>query len=224
MAMLDLLIKNAEVFDGTGTPSKVMNVGVQDGKIVSVSCSEDLKAIVEIDGAGLCLAPGFIDAHTHSDTQLYQNFSRWDKLKQGVTTEVGGQCGWSPAPYPADTAADFLEYLSTINDFPRYATFREAMDALDNVKMDCHQATFVGHHAIRGSVVGMANRPAIPQEIDRMCDLTEEAMQSGALEFSTGLVYATGVYCTAGELTAIANAPKAPELVGMRISEYAAAK
>ena len=79
--MLDLLIKNVEVFDGTGAPSKVTNVGVKDGKIVSVCCSEDLKAIVEIDGIGLSLAPGFIDAHTHSDTQLYQNPSRWDKLK-----------------------------------------------------------------------------------------------------------------------------------------------
>jgi len=203
--MLDLLIKNAEVFDGTGAPSKVISVGVKDGKIVSVSYREDLKAIVEIDGTGLCLAPGFIDAHTHSDTQLYQNFSRWDKLKQGVTTEIGGQCGWSPAPCPLDAPADFLEYLSTLNDVPRYTTFREAMDALDNVKMGCHQASFVGHHAIRGSVVGMANRPATPQEIDRMCDLTEEAMQSGALGFSTGLVYAPGVYCTAGELTAIAK-------------------
>ena len=69
--MLDLLIKNAEVFDGTG----------------------------------LSLTPGFVDAHTHSDTQLYQNPSRWDKLKQGMTTEIGGQCGWSPGPCGS---ADFV--------------------------------------------------------------------------------------------------------------------
>ena len=86
--MLDLLIKNAEVFDGTGAPSAVMNVGVLDGKIVSVSNNDDIKAITVIDGTGLSLAPGFIDAHTHSDSQLYLNPSRWEKLKQGVTTEM----------------------------------------------------------------------------------------------------------------------------------------
>ncbi len=200
--MIDLLIKNAEVFDGTGKPSQVLNVGVKDGKIVSLSCNDDLTAVVVIDGTGLALAPGFIDAHTHSDTQLYQNPSRWDKLKQGMTTEIGGQCGWSPAPCDS---ADFVEYLSAINTAPRYATFLEAMDALDNMKIGCHQASFVGHHSLRGSVVGMANRPATDKEIDRMCGMAEEAMQAGALGFSTGLVYAPGVYSTGDELAAIAK-------------------
>ena len=98
--MLDMLIKNVEVFDGTGTPSMVRNVGVLDGKIVHISDNDTLQAVVEIDGSNLSLAPGFIDSHAHSDTHLYLNLSRWEKLKQGVTTEVGGQCGWSPAPFP----------------------------------------------------------------------------------------------------------------------------
>lgn len=200
--MLDLLIKNAEVFDGTGKPSEVMNVGIKDGKIVSLSCNDDLTAVAVIDGTGLSLAPGFIDAHTHSDTQLYQNPSRWDKLKQGMTTEIGGQCGWSPAPCGS---ADFVEYLSTINTAPHYATFQEAMDALDTLKIGCHQASFVGHHSLRGSVVGMTNRPATDKEIDRMCGMAEEAMQAGALGFSSGLVYAPGVYSTGDELAAIAK-------------------
>lgn len=203
--MLDLLIKNAEVFDGTGAPATVMHVGVKDGKIVSVTRNSDLEAVVVIDGTGLSLAPGFIDAHTHSDTQIYQNPSRWDKLKQGITTEIGGQCGLSPAPCPADAPKDFVEYNTTTNNTPRYATFREAMDALDTMKLGCHQASFVGHHSIRGSVMGMANRPATPKEIDRMCGLAEEAMQSGALGLSTGLVYAPGVYSTRDEVTAIAK-------------------
>lgn len=202
--MLDLLIKNAEVFDGSGAPSVIRNVGVLDGKIVFVSEREET-AVTVIDGTGLSLAPGFIDAHTHSDTQLYLNPSRWEKLKQGVTTEIGGQCGLSPAPKCADAPESFRRYIAAVSDAPPYETFAEAMAALDKMKLGCHQACFVGHHPLRGSVVGMENRPATQKELDRICALTEEAMQAGAFGFSTGIVYAPGVYCTTEELVAIAK-------------------
>ncbi|MBE6970461.1 MAG: aminoacylase, partial [Ruminococcaceae bacterium] len=202
--MLDMLIKNAEVFDGTGAESRVVNVGVADGKISYISEAE-ADAVVVIDGSGLSLAPGFIDVHTHSDTQLFLDPSRWCKLKQGVTTEVGGQCGWSPAPYSASAPADFRGYISTIGVQPDLETFADAMNHLDTLKVGTHQATFVGHHYLRGSVAGMENRPVSAKELDRMCALAEEAMQSGAMGFSTGLVYAPGVYATTDELAAIAK-------------------
>lgn len=202
--MLDLLIENVEVFDGTGTDPVIRNVGVRNGKIVFLS-TKNAEAVTVMDGAGLSLAPGFIDSHSHADSQVYQNPSRWEKLKQGVTTEIGGLCGWSPAPFSADAPAAYIEYIRTANPVSHYATFGEAMDALQTMQFGCHQANFVGHHSLRGSVVGMENRPASAKEIDRMCALTEEAMQSGAFGFSSGLVYAPGVYCTSEELNAIAK-------------------
>lgn len=203
--MLDLLIKNVEVFDGSGAPAAVKNVGVKDGKIVSVSNEEDTTAVVVIDGTGLSLAPGFIDAHTHSDSQLYYNPSRWEKLKQGVTTEISGQCGWSSAPKRSDAPQSFKDYVAAVGGAGAYDTFAEAMAALDKMKLGCNQVNFVGHHDLRGSVVGMENRAATAKELDRMCALTEEAMQSGAFGFSTGIVYAPGVYSNTEELVAIAK-------------------
>ncbi len=201
--MLDLLIRNVEVFDGTGKDPKRLTVGVQDGRIASVTNREDLSAIVEIDGEGWSLSPGFIDVHTHSDTQLYLNPSRWDKLKQGVTTEIGGQCGWSPAPFLKDGPADFMDYIGRQQQ--RFDTFKEAMDNLDSLKIGAHQACFVGHLYLRGAVAGMANRPLTADEVDRMCGFAEEAMQAGAMGFSTGLVYAPGIYSDQEELYAIAR-------------------
>ena len=203
--MLDLLIKNVEVFDGSGEPPAIQNVGVLDGKIVFLSPKNIVEAVTVIDGTGLSLAPGFIDTHTHSDSQLYLNPSRWEKLKQGVTTEIGGQCGWSPAPYLPDAPADFQEYIGPEKAKNHYATFGEAMEALEHKQFGCNQVNFVGHLYLRGSVVGMRTTPATDKEIDRMCGLTEEAMQSGAFGFSTGLVYGPGLFCDTKELTAIAK-------------------
>lgn len=202
--MFDVVIKNAEVFDGTGKPPRVCNIGILDGKIVKIS-DDALQTVVEIDGTGLSLAPGFIDVHTHSDTHLYLNPSRWEKLKQGVTTEVGGQCGWSPAPYPANGPRDFRDYIATIQKQPDFETFWQGMDYLDTLKIGTNQAAFVGHHYLRGSVVGMENRQPTADELSRMCSYAEEAMQSGALGLSTGLVYAPGVYAGEEELIALAK-------------------
>lgn len=203
--MLDLLIKSVEVFDGTGAPSKVRNVGILDGKIAHISDGNAPQAIVEIDGSGLSLAPGFIDSHTHSDTQLYLNPSRLEKLQQGVTTEIGGQCGWSPAPFSKNAPQDFRDYIDAVQQHPHFETFGEALDHLDTMKLGTNQAAFVGHHYLRGSVVGMANRELSKDELSRMCSYAEEAMQSGALGFSTGLVYAPSVYSSENELVALAK-------------------
>ena len=204
--MFDLLIKNAEVFDGTGAEPVTASVGVKDGKIAEVSPRDDMRGAVEVDGSGLSLAPGFIDVHTHSDTQLYPDPSREYKLKQGVTTEVGGQCGWSPGPYPADAPASWREYLNNSSTRqPYFDTYGQAMEDLDRKKIGASQACFVGHLYLRGAISGMENRPLTAREVDRMCAYAEEAMQSGALGFSTGLVYAPGVFSDTEELKAIAR-------------------
>lgn len=202
--MLDMLIKNVEIFDGTGARPIVGNVGILDGKIVTApgSCGN---ALVVIDGAGLSLAPGFIDAHTHSDRQLFSNPARDEKLKQGVTTEIGGQCGWSSAPFPKSAPAKYRQYEKTLHNTPDFESYAEYLEYLDKLKLGANQASFVGHQAIRGTVMDMDNRAPTAKELDHMCALAEEAMQSGALGVSSGLVYAPGVYAKVDELIAVAK-------------------
>jgi len=203
--MFDMVIKNVQVYDGTGAPASVRSVGISDGKITCISEADKICGNIEIEGKGLALSPGFIDAHTHSDTHLYLNPSRMEKLKQGVTTEVGGQCGWSPAPFSINAPKDFRDYIATIQQQPDFETFADALSYLDTLKIGTNQAGFVGHHYLRGSVAGMENRTLTGQEIATMCALTEEAMQAGALGVSSGLVYAPGVYASEEELVAVAK-------------------
>ena len=203
--MLDLLIKKAEVFDGTGKEPEIVDVGVQNGRIASIGNSKDEEAIVEIDGRGLSLAPGFIDVHTHADIQQYVDPSRWCKLKQGVTTEIGGQCGWSPAPFSKNAPESWRNYITGSYKEPFFDTFKEAFEELDTRKIGTNQAWFVGHLYLRGAVSGMENRFLTQKEVDTMCGYAEEAMQSGAMGLSTGLVYAPGVYSSTAESLALAK-------------------
>ena len=95
--MFDIVFRNVEVIDGTGAPSFISDVAIEDGKIAQIGPVDEVGPI-EIEGQGLTLAPGFIDPHTHSDSQIFFEPSRQCKLQQGVTTELGGQCGWSRGP------------------------------------------------------------------------------------------------------------------------------
>lgn len=90
----DMVFRNVEIYDGSGQDGFVADVGIKDGKIVAVGRDLELGR-AEKDCRGLCLAPGFVDVHTHSDYQMFVDQSRLCKLMQGVTFEIGGQCGWS---------------------------------------------------------------------------------------------------------------------------------
>ena len=203
--MLDVLIKNVEVFDGTGISPSIQSVGIKNGKIVSITKDSSLEATSVVDGTRLSLAPGFIDSHTHSDFHLFQNPSRWEKLKQGITTEIGGQCGWSLAPFPATAPKTFRDYTVTFLKSPGFDSYAHAMRHLDTMKLGANQASFVGHGYIRGVAMGMENRVPTANELANMCAMTEEAMEAGALGLSSGLVYAPGVYSNKEELVPLAK-------------------
>ena len=109
--MLDLLIKNAEIIDGTGETSSVAAVGISGGKIVRVAKDIESEAEKMIQGSGLCLAPGFIDPHMHSDLTLFGNQRAESSIRQGVTTEINGNCGISAAPLRDQDVVE-IEFLS----------------------------------------------------------------------------------------------------------------
>lgn len=204
--MLDLKIANAEVYDGSGAAPQIADVYLSNGKIAKIGAHLEDAARLTIDASGLTLTPGFIDSHTHSDYQLFADPSRWCKLKQGVTTEIGGQCGWSLAPYSAQAPKEFIDYITTVNKMrPFFDTFADVFDALGKMEIGANQACFVGHHYLRGSVLGMERRPATAQELDRMCGYVREAMQSGTFGLSTGLVYAPGNVADTEEVIALAK-------------------
>src|SRR6195256_5245715 len=111
--MDDLLIRGATVLDGTGGPPQSADVAVRQGRISAVEAGRTETAVQEIDATGLILAPGFIDIHTHSDFTLPLNPMAEAKIRQGVTTEVVGNCGFSVAPALPGRAAMLREYLAS---------------------------------------------------------------------------------------------------------------
>ena len=191
--MLDLLIKNAHVVDGTGSPAYRADVGVQDGMIREVG-NIDASAKREIDADGNLLTPGFVDIHSHFDGQVC-----WDKqitpsCWHGVTTVVMGNCGVGFAPVKPGTHEKLVRIMESVEDIPgsalsegitwNWESFAEYLDAIDTpYVMDI--GTQVPHVALRHYVMGdRCYGDATRDDMEQMATLTEEALKAGALGFS----------------------------------------
>jgi len=197
--MLELAIRGATLYDGTGGPPTRADVGVAAGRIAAVAPSLRDAASRTIDAAGLALAPGFIDLHTHYDAQVL-----WDRLLSispwhGVTTVVMGNCGFSLAPTrPAhrDLLLRTLENVegmsldalrAGIGDDWAFESFPEYLAAVERRGVAANVGAFIGHTALRTYVLGdeATEREATPDEIARMRVLVREALDAGALGFAT---------------------------------------
>lgn len=180
----DILIRNARVIDGTGSPWFVSDVAVENGRITAIGRNLDLDADEVIDAGGRVLTPGFIDVHTHVESYDGRagliNIPRADNfLLDGVTTIITGNCGGSEI----DVAA--------------YA------DSLENLGINV--ATFIGHNTIRREVVGLDDRSPSEDEMAQMKALVGKAMRDGAVGLSTGLLYVPGTYAETSEVIALAE-------------------
>ena len=202
--MHDLLIQGADVLDGTGGAARRVDVAVAHG-VISAIGSDLGEARRVIDAAGHVLAPGFIDIHTHSDFTLPLNQRAESKIRQGVTTEVVGNCGFSAAPILSGRAADLREYLAASAPWLTFrdTTFAAYADALP--PMSVNTVLQVGHNTLRVMTVGMENRQARPDELAQMERLLEEALEAGALGLSSGLFTAPGNYASTDEMIALAR-------------------
>ena len=185
--MYDLLIQNARMIDGTGAPWYYGDLAVKDGKIAAMGkLTGDAKEVV--DAGGLYLAPGFIDIHSHSDDSILDCPTAESRILQGVTTDVGGNCGGSEAPSQT---------------FPAMADF---LAAVEQARPSINSATLVGHGTVRKAVMGYSREEATDGQIAQMQTLTARAMEEGAFGISTGLIYPPSCYSTTDELVRVVSA------------------
>src|SRR5437899_249956 len=202
-----LLIKNGTVVDGSGAPATAADVAVEGDRIVAVERGLSGEAARTIDAGGLMVAPGFIDIHSHSDLAYDRCPSAESKVRQGVTTEVVGMCGFSPAPVAPGRAEVVREWAGGISQrIPiAWETFAEYLEHLRRLGPSVNIVQFVGHGALRLATIGPENRAPTSDEQAAMERLLAEAMDAGAFGFSTGLVYAPSVYGSTEELIALAR-------------------
>ena len=196
--MFDLLIRNGTVVDGTGADRRRADVAIRDGVIVAVGPDLDGEAAEIIDAAGQLVTPGFVDIHTHYDGQV-----TWDEILEpsslhGVTTLVMGNCGVGFAPVRPGTEEWLIQLMEGVEDIPGAAlsegidwaweSFPQYLDALEQRRWSVDVGTQVAHGSVRAYVMGergARNEPASPDEIDAMGALVQEAIEAGALGFST---------------------------------------
>lgn len=209
--MVDFLIRGATIVDGTGADGFIADLSVCAGKIMSVGRLGDTSARRVIDAKGLVLSPGFIDMHGHSDIYLSENSTFSNKLEQGITTEICGQCGLSPAPVSRKYIDELRSYvgfcdgdgLKQPHGWEQMTSFNKYLIYAMRLPLGANLAFLLGQGTVRLAVMGFADRPATDAELAKMQQLVREGMRSGALGFSTGLIYAPGVYTPKEELVAL---------------------
>jgi N-acyl-D-amino-acid deacylase len=178
----DLVIGNGKIIDGTGNSWYYGDVAIQNGKIMAIGKFDKAQTKYYIDAAGLIVAPGFIDVHTHIEGSVLDVPTAGNFVLDGVTSVVTGNCGGS--------AVDIKRFFSR----------------LDSVKTSINVATLIGHNTVRRSVMGESDRDPTPEEQQRMEQVVEQGMIDGAVGLSTGLIYIPGTYSKTPEVIGLAKA------------------
>ena len=176
------LISNVDIIDGSGAPPFAGSVRVADGLIADIGDLEPCEGENVVDGGGQTLAPGFIDTHSHADSDIFEHPEALPVISQGITTVIVGQDGGSPYP--------LSEFFSKLEDTP----------ATVNV------ASYVGHNMLRREVLGDDfRRTASDEEVAVMAEMLASELESGALGLSTGLEYDPGIYSETSEVLTLAQ-------------------
>ena len=222
----DLVIRGGSVIDGTGSPAFTADVAVEGDRIIEIG-KVDGKGKKEIDADGQIVTPGFVDIHTHLDAQL-----AWDPIASpscwhGVTSVVLGNCGVTFAPVSKDGATVLAEMMESVEDIPaesilnglswNWSSYGEYLDEVEALPKGVNTGGMVGHCAVRLAAMGersLDETPATPDDIEKMLPMIKEALDSGALGFSTSRTFlhkvpdgrcVPGTYATSEELLAFAE-------------------
>ena len=201
--MFDILIRNGELIDGTGAPARRADIAIAGDRIADIGDLSLASATMTIEAAGRLVCPGFIDAHSHSDTYILVEPRAVSKIHQGITTEICGNCGASAAPRigRARLPSDWAD-----KPYPGgWRSVAEYRDLLAQVKPATNIVLFIGHNTLRAAVMGYDDRPATADELRRMQDLLAQCLEEGGRGFTTGLIYPPGMFAGTDEIVALAK-------------------
>lgn len=200
----DLIIRGGEVIDGSGAPARRADVGVRGDSIAEVGDLSTATASRTVTAAGLVVAPGFIDMHSHSDYTVLVDGRALSKVMQGVTTELLGEAD-SAGPVLGPAREEREKSLADLDLKLDWSTLQSYFSRVERQKVSVNLVSTVASGTLRAGVVGFDDRPATPAELQRMTELVEEAMQQGAAGVSSGLIYQPNSYASTEELIALSK-------------------
>jgi len=203
----DVVLANGRIIDGCGNPWFWGDLGIQNGRVVVIAPPGTLQGRKTLRIDGRFIAPGFVDVHAHSDLSILINRRAESVVRQGVTTEVIGNCGMSPAPVEESRLSEMRRYWGSIYHQPEvtweWRTFAQYLQTLEQGGLAINIASLSGHGALRIAVMGLEAREPTQAELVRMQELLSEAMEAGAFGLSTGLVYPPGCFASTEEIIAL---------------------
>ena len=200
--MFDLIIKNGTIIDGSGKDGYKADIGIENGKISRIAVNLH-GAEHYLDASGLAVTPGFIDSHSHADKKVLFYPEQTEKLQQGITTSVAGQCGGSAAPVFSSNK-ELVTRFGNVSSICK--TFNNFIKAFDGEYIGSNLVPFIGHGTIRKLVMGDSGDAPSDEQMDQMLRILEEAFECGAAGLSFGLFYAPGCHASTDEAIAFAKA------------------
>lgn len=204
-SVYDLLLRGGTVIDGTGRPRFRADVAVVDDRIAEVGLELGAAEVVR-EVPGLIVAPGFIDIHSHSGPALLVEPRPESQITQGVTTEVGGNCGLSFVPWtPEEARRTADEFEERYGQRYEWQTLDQLLALLEQGRLVANFATYIGHGDVRAAVMGWEQRPSTAEERAAMKRRVAEALEAGAWGLSTGLIYPPGCYATTAEIVELSR-------------------
>jgi len=200
----DLAINNGLVYDGSGREPVEVNIGLRAGMIACIS-RDRLDAARQMDAKGLAVSPGFIDAHGHSGFYLLADGQAESKVLQGVTTEIGGNCGLSVVPLRGEYLEVRREEMKTLGIDEEWESLSEYRRLLEHRGISINFATLCGHGNLRGGVIGFREGEPGENDLHDMRELLQVTLREGAIGLSTGLIYPPGIFSDTEELIRLAS-------------------
>ena len=202
----DLVVRNGTILDGTGGPTWQGDLGIVGDTIAAIGSIDPARGSRVLDASGLHVSPGFIDIHSHSDGSIFAYPTADSRSRQGITTEVTGQCGFSAAPLEGVDADIRRRELEEETGAPvEWTSVASYFDTLEQIGVSVNQAFLLGHGSLRRNVAGLENRLLTDSEMASVVRSIEEGMDEGAFGLSTGLEYTPGTYTPTEEIVTLAR-------------------